>query len=546
MVNNKSNKRKSKRPKEKWYWPKPINDIDRIIDAVNTIKDMEGEAWSEESGTQTQMLELIVAKKLHISANPMGARNWMSVFQLYGLAYVRHENGKRIITITPVGRSLQKSTSLTRRQIIANQFKKLQFRNPSLSHLPITMRVNPLYVTLKVINELGYLTKQEMAYFVMCIQNHKEIESTIEKIKTFRKSKKTPKLGSDTLEILRDYANRILRKSYVYAEYLIEKPQDTYIINTKKKNEIEKFLLEEPEIHEEFIDNKGWNNWFEFYGSLTKSRRTPAGSIPSSQYQATKLTQLIQKEHNSNKVTKISFRKIEEEIQLTHEQIINLLKKPSTRKNYPELRVATVRGNYLVIGETNKEKELRFSSKVKPFEKIIEGARYSDDFVKFEEDVKEIFEELNFMAIHHGSRESGTEIEDVEVRHDGGKIMNDFWCILVDAKARTGAFSIDTASRRAMETYFNNHQSNLGEKNPYQCKALSFISSQFAGDVEKSLKKLRKKTNVGCSCITAEDLLYLLDFYKNNPGKIQSEQILELFSSDQQIIKPNIDALLEQ
>ena len=119
----------SSRPKNYWYWPKPINDIDRIIDAVNTITDMDGEEWSEKKGTQQNMQELIVNAGLHISADAMSARNWMSAFQLYGLVYTKIVDKKKIITITPVGKSLKKSTSQSRKKIIGRQFKKLQIGN---------------------------------------------------------------------------------------------------------------------------------------------------------------------------------------------------------------------------------------------------------------------------------------------------------------------------------------------------------------------------------------------------------------------------------
>ena len=35
-------KRTSSRPKNYWYWPKPINNIDLIINAVNSISSMDG------------------------------------------------------------------------------------------------------------------------------------------------------------------------------------------------------------------------------------------------------------------------------------------------------------------------------------------------------------------------------------------------------------------------------------------------------------------------------------------------------------------------
>ena len=93
-----------------------------------------------------------------------------------------------------------------------------------------------------------------------------------------------------------------------------------------------------------------------------------------------------------------------------------------------------------------------------------------------------------------------------------------------------------------MKAYFEIHQAKLKKTNPYECKALCFVTSQFAGNVNNALKKLSKKT-VGCSGITATNLLYLLDLMKNKPGKVKPKQILEIFSSNEEIIKPTIDKL---
>ena len=105
-------KRASSRPKNYWYWPKPINNIDLIINAVNSISSMDGKEWTISSGNQKKMMELLVEKGMHIHADDMSGRNWMSAFQLYGLVYPKREENKKIITITPVGKSLKQSTKV--------------------------------------------------------------------------------------------------------------------------------------------------------------------------------------------------------------------------------------------------------------------------------------------------------------------------------------------------------------------------------------------------------------------------------------------------
>jgi hypothetical protein len=536
-------KRTSSRPKNYWYWPKPINNIDLIINAVNSISSMDGKEWVISSGNQKKMMELLVEKGMHIHADNMSGRNWMSAFQLYGLVYPKRVENKKIITITPVGKSLKQSTRKSRREIITYQFMKLQFRNPSNARfLEETLKVNPLYVVCKVISELESISQIEMAYFVMKIQNHSEINSTIKEIKKFRKTKKEPEINYKAKSLLRDYANRILRRAFVYTELLEESEKNTYKINPHKKDRVEKFISIEPKIKENCVNELGWNEWYEHYGQIHKSRRNPAGSTSRTNYQARQLAELIKKETELGNY-KIKIKKIDEEIQQDHSSLLSLLKQTTSRRSFPILKTATIKGNHLIILDTvDSKKKLKFSKKVKKFEHIIDDAEYSDDSRKFEISVKEIFEEMGLKAIHHGSIKSGVEIEDVEVQYTS-KSKTESWAMLVDAKAYSKGYALGTKDRRALKEYFEIHQEKFKKKtNPYECKALCFVTSQFTGNVNNALKKLSKKT-VGCSGITATNLLYLLDLMKNNPDKLKLKQILELFSSNEEIIKPTIDSL---
>ena len=176
---------------------------------------------------------------------------------------------------------------------------KLQFRNPSNARfLEETLKVNPLYVVCKVISELESISQIEMAYFVMKIQNHSEINSTIKEIKKFRKTKKEPEINYKAKSLLRDYANRILRRAFVYTELLEESEKNTYKINPHKKDRVEKFISIEPKIKENCVNELGWNEWYEHYGQIHKSRRNPAGSTSRTNYQARQLAELIKKKQN--------------------------------------------------------------------------------------------------------------------------------------------------------------------------------------------------------------------------------------------------------
>ena len=465
----------SSRPKNYWYWPKPINDIDRIIDAVNTITDMDGEEWSEKKGTQQNMQELIVNAGLHISADAMSARNWMSAFQLYGLVYTKIVDKKKIITITPVGKSLKKSTSQSRKKIIGRQFKKLQIGNPSFSmHLSHTVLVNPLYFVCHVISKLSYITTEEMACFIMNKQNHSQINEAVSGIEIYRKTKNKPIMPIKTEILMKDYANRILRKSFVYAELLVEPQVNTFEINPLKNIEVKKFISLEPILKSEYIELKNKNKWFEYYGQSHKSRRTPTGSISQSQYQANKLSKTIES-YVSMKMYKIKLKDLESFTQLNVSKILRVIMNPQLKNEYPILNNVSIVKNHLVVEKNSRNTTYKFSTKVKGFEHIVYDSRNSDNFTTFENSVKEIFQELNFKVIHEGVQSSGKEIYDLNVQNHSENV-DELWSILIDTKARTDSFSISAGDRRAMKQYYLDYQKTIGIKNPFKCKAVCFIS----------------------------------------------------------------------
>ena len=148
---------------------------------------------------------------------------------------------------------------------------------------------------------------------------------------------------------------------------------------------------------------------------------------------------------------KIKIKKIDEEIQQDHSSLLSLLKQTTSRRSFPILKTATIKGNHLIILDTvDSKKKLKFSKKVKKFEHIIDDAEYSDDSRKFEISVKEIFEEMGLKAIHHGSIKSGVEIEDVEVQYTS-KSKTESWAMLVDAKAYSKGYALGTKDRRALK-----------------------------------------------------------------------------------------------
>ena len=558
----------SHRPREYWYYPKPVNDIERICHAVNTVGKMGGKEWSacfkgkkdDPKSTQGEFSKLIEKAGLHVHGDAMSGRNWMSAMQNLGLAYPRRKpNGKKIITITPAGKQLKGADQEKMRGVIAYQLQKTQYRNQTITHVPDNMLLNPLYVVLKVIKTTRNLTQEEMAYFVMCVQNHHGIRKAIWNMKLFRKRGTRPRQTNATRKILRDYANRFLRKTFVYAGYLVEEPRNTYQFDPTNITEIDKFLENEPKLKKKWAVTTGddaddnWNDWFEYYGAVKKWRRTPHGTITGEAIRAQKLLRVIE---NYQVGDIIPLKKLKR-LGLDLGTIVTILQSTNARKSHPLLKTITIEGNDLVIlpTEGGLEAGIRFS-KVRRFTRLLYSASHSDDSSKFEQDVANTM--AQFRTIRptlksrpikvkwRGGKESGSAVEDVTVIGINNK--DEGFAMLLDAKSRKNTFSIGSNERRAMRDYYETHQDFMTERRsrrlrPFDCKALVFVTSNFSGNPKAGLAKLKASTTCNGSCIRAENLLYLLDKHLIYPKKLTNDKLLKLFQINREIIKPDIDKL---
>ena len=193
----------------------------------------------------------------------------------------------------------------------------------------------------------------------------------------------------------------------------------------------------------------------------------------------------------------------------------------------------TFSGNDLIVYPTTLK---RLSSKVKKFNHILISSENSAAPKEFERDVNNIMNQFYVKSVWRGARQSGSEVEDIQVM---GQMKRKGFAILIDAKATKSDFTIGTGTRRAMRTYYENHQKQ-NKNNP--CLAMVYVSSNFGGNPKKMLKKLKVKT-CDCSCIRAENLLHLLDKHLNK-SKISNEKLVKLFQINREILKPDIDNLV--
>lgn len=131
-----------------------------------------------------------------------------SVPQYFGLLYIDSSTTPNTIKLTEAGERLynyhkssiknigtlgegQNNGELIKTSpIILEQFEKLQITNPILLKDCENIYVFPFRAVLKILLDLGYLDREELAYFIFSIRGEDEIPLVINNIKKFRKQNK--------------------------------------------------------------------------------------------------------------------------------------------------------------------------------------------------------------------------------------------------------------------------------------------------------------------------------------------------------------------
>jgi len=545
--------RKSKRPRETWYIPKAINDVDRIIDAVIAIKDLDGCPWTETTstsvGSQTELQRLIKEAGVYGGTpSDMAGRNWMATFQFFGFAYVERNERKKTVNITPVGKMLF-DRDADRQEIVLRQFLKLQFPNPyQIRSMSPGIQIFPFQAVLKALKGVEYLSEYEIANYVLWLKNTSEIPALIDDILKSRKQKPTPRVKTDVLNLLRDYASR-LRLYFTYtslieADHTIE---HTLTLNTSKTPLIEKILSSDPEVRIKYADRNAWNEWFSHFGSTPKPYRLITGKLTATQYRARRFVEALERHAIEDKESKVRISLVEKETNLSFDEMNKMLDNKALHVQFPLLERVEIVANHIVITPitTRKKKPyIGLSNIVKGYAEIIPDSTHSDDYAKFEEDVTAIFKALQFKVEELGVSKSGRPMPDLIVKSEVGKDPGKYWACIVDAKSRTKGFDIGTGSRRAMAEYARNYSKTVSGANPFPLKALLYVSSYFKGNVDQKLVDLASQTETKSACISADKLLYLLDVYLNHPGKVTHEGILALLTCGTEVTKQMIDAIV--
>lgn len=194
------------RSKELWLIPKRTN-LHQSICLIDGIlaRNYDGTAWNESKQNNLGVnLKNWGATNSGKNISSQAIRTLVaSIPQYLGFVYINTKLSTSTINITKAGRqlhdyhknslirliNLKESDSLTIKEspIVLKQLQKLQLTNPIVSKDCENILVFPFIVTLKLLLELVYLDKEEIAYFVLRIKDESEVDLTIQEIKNFRK-----------------------------------------------------------------------------------------------------------------------------------------------------------------------------------------------------------------------------------------------------------------------------------------------------------------------------------------------------------------------
>ncbi|KXI51974.1 MULTISPECIES: AlwI family type II restriction endonuclease [Bacillus cereus group] len=178
-----------------------------------------------------------------------------SIPQYLGFLYIDSNTTPNTVKITDAGRYLynfhkdsienigtlgegKKSGGLIETSsVFLEQFEKLQITNPIILKDCENILVFPFRVILKLLIELNYLDREELAYFVFSIRDESEIPLTIEKIKKYRKQ--------DLME--RDTEIKLFKETHIGNITLVKASSASYFENLcYSTGIIERFKIQIP------------------------------------------------------------------------------------------------------------------------------------------------------------------------------------------------------------------------------------------------------------------------------------------------------------
>lgn len=191
---------------EVWHIPKRQN-IHQIIGAVEilSLEEFNGKSWT--TMKQEKFNTLLWRHGLTEWGRPLSPsarRTLEALIKYLGFIFIDSTSTPTTIHVTNAWSELIKNhpsvlglarnlltvsknwEEIVESDIVKHQMSKLQITNPVIKEDCLNILLFPFRVTLKLILELGYLTKEELWYIVFSMKKEDEYTLTLEKIRTFR------------------------------------------------------------------------------------------------------------------------------------------------------------------------------------------------------------------------------------------------------------------------------------------------------------------------------------------------------------------------
>lgn len=193
------------RTKEFWLIPKrgSLHQTICLIDGIMERK-YDSTTWNPQKQNNLGVnLKNWGATRDGKNVSPQSIRTLTAALPQYlGFVYINTNKTPNTICITNAGRKLLdfhkpnlikvknlidgKDHIITESPIILNQMEKLQITNPIILKDCENILVFPFRFTLKLLLELNYLDREEIAYFLFNVKDESELNLKIQEIKNFR------------------------------------------------------------------------------------------------------------------------------------------------------------------------------------------------------------------------------------------------------------------------------------------------------------------------------------------------------------------------
>jgi hypothetical protein len=184
--------------------------IEKIIPEIKILCDnFEGQSWSGNKGTQIDFFQTLFDSEYYegetFPKNPALAARDRITRAPKSLGFV---DLKPTIKLTDAGKLLLKEKRLD--ETFTRQLLKFQLPSPyHTKSKTVDFSVKPYLELLRLINELGSLSKTEIALFFSQMTNHKNFELIVDKVRNFQKNSKKFK-GSRKMYVAHCFENEII------------------------------------------------------------------------------------------------------------------------------------------------------------------------------------------------------------------------------------------------------------------------------------------------------------------------------------------------